>query len=201
MFLVHDASSPTMIFILTPYCQHYLQASMQAHDNDDNPYDPDQPRDRSFSSSGYDGFVDGFPSLNDNDMSPLSRFLHITDPQCATTTSSLQLLMDEIDAAPLSSSNIPAPGPSSSTTQLDFFYHPPVPQLLAELSQCPERYRCPRTSVTPNFIPESRVFRPHEPTTTMLALVTMQPAMAPTMAPTISQSMPAMAPTMAPTIS
>ncbi|KAG1847681.1 hypothetical protein DFJ58DRAFT_730094 [Suillus subalutaceus] len=146
-------------------------------------------------------------------MSPLSRFLHITNPQYATTTSSLpQLLTDEIDAAPLSSSSIPAPGPSSSTSklldagdsihpliprsaQLNSFYNPPVPQLLAESSQHPERYRRPRTSVTPYFIPESRVFRPPEPTTTTVALVTMQPAMAPTMAPTISQSMPAMTPT------
>ncbi|KAG1866754.1 hypothetical protein F4604DRAFT_1928050 [Suillus subluteus] len=186
---------------------------MQAHDNNDNLYFPNQLRDRSFSSSGYDGFVDGFSSLNDNDMSPLSRFLHITNPQYATTTSSLpQLLTDEIDAAPLSSSSIPTPGPSSSTSelldtgdsihpliphsaQLDSFYNPPVPQLLAELSQRPERYRRPRTSVTLYFIPESRLFWPPEPTTTTVALVTMQPAMAPTITPAISQSMPVMAPT------
>ncbi|KAG1854863.1 hypothetical protein F4604DRAFT_1932492 [Suillus subluteus] len=161
----------------------------------------------------YDEFVDGFSSLNDNDMSPLSRFLHITNPQYATTTSSLpQLLTDEIDAAPSSSSSIPAPGPLSSTSelldtgdsihpliphsaQLNSFYHPPVPQLLAESLQHPERYWHPRTSITPYFIPESRVFWPPEPTTTTVALITMQSVMTPTMTPTISQSMPVMTPT------
>ncbi|KAG1831327.1 hypothetical protein EV424DRAFT_1534414 [Suillus variegatus] len=180
---------------------------MQAQDNNDlgDPHFHDQLQDGFFLSSGYDEFTDGITGSNDNDMSPISRFLHITDPQYATTTGLPQSLMDETGAAPSSSSSIPTPGPSSTSkplntgdnihplipysAKLDSFYHPPVPQLLAESSQPehPERQRCPRPSITPYFIPEPRVSRPSQPTTTTAALKTMQPAMAPITIPTAVQ--------------
>ncbi|KAG1820106.1 hypothetical protein EV424DRAFT_1347197 [Suillus variegatus] len=203
MFLARDASSPTVItifFLLTAIV--FSKQSMQAQDNNDlgDPHFHDQLQDGFFLSSGYDEFTDGITGSNDqadNDMSPISRFLHITAPQYTTTTGLPQLLMDETGAAPSSSSSIPTPGPSSTSkpldagdnihplipysAQLDSFYHPPVPQLPAESSQPerPERQRRPRPCITPYFIPEPRVSWPSQPTTTMAALETMQPAMAP----------------------
>jgi hypothetical protein len=225
MFLARDASSPTVITIFfLPTAIVFSKQSMQAQDNDDlgDPHFHDQLQDGFFLSSGYDGFTDGITGSNgkypsqwhtnrsltdqaDNDMSPISRFLHITDPQYATTTGSLPQSLTDEGAAPSSSSSIPTSGPSSTSkpldagdnihpfipysAQLDSFYHPPVPQLPAESSQSehPERQRRPRPSVTPYFIPEPRVSRPSQPTTTTAALETMQPAMAPITIPAAVQ--------------
>ncbi|KAG1875874.1 hypothetical protein C8R48DRAFT_768728 [Suillus tomentosus] len=214
MFLARDASSPTVITIFfLPTAIVFSKQSMQAQDNDDlgDPHFHDQLQDGFFLSSGYDGFTDGITGSNDNDMSPISRFLHITDPQYATTTGSLPQSLTDEGAAPSSSSSIPTSGPSSTSkpldagdnihpfipysAQLDSFYHPPVPQLPAESSQPehPERQRRPRPSVTPYFIPEPRVSRPSQPTTTTAALETMQPAMAPITIPAAVQpAMPAL---------
>ncbi|KAG2066511.1 hypothetical protein BDR04DRAFT_1160180 [Suillus decipiens] len=215
MFLAHDASSSTVITIFfLPTAIVFSKQSMQAQDNNDlgNPHFHDQLQDKFFLSSGYDGFTDGITGSNNNDMSLISRFLHITDPQYMTTTGSLpQSLMDKTGAAPSSSSSIPIPGPSSTSkplntgddihplipysAQLDSFYHLPVPQLPAESSQpeCPERQRRPQPSVTPYFIPEPRVSWSSQPTTTMAALKTMQPVMAPITIPAAVQpAMPAL---------
>ncbi|KAG2123243.1 hypothetical protein DEU56DRAFT_917552 [Suillus clintonianus] len=54
-------------------------------------------------------YADRNPNLNDDEGDPLSRFLRMTDPQYATTTSSLKSLTSEMDAPP--------PTPSSSTLE------------------------------------------------------------------------------------
>ncbi|KAG2130429.1 uncharacterized protein EDB93DRAFT_1255911 [Suillus bovinus] len=209
MFLARDASSPTVITIFFfPTAILFSKQSMQAQDNDDlgNPHFHNQLRDEFFLSSGYDEFTDGITSLNNNVMSPISRFLHITDPQYMTTTGSLpQSLTDEIDAAPSSSSSIPIPGPSSASNplnagdnihslipysaQLDSFYHPPVPQLPAELVSQPSQPTSTMAALDTmqHFIPEPRVSQPSQPTTTTAALNTMQPMMPPTTIPAAVQ--------------
>ncbi|KAG2111475.1 hypothetical protein DEU56DRAFT_762182, partial [Suillus clintonianus] len=122
----------------------------------------------------------------------------MTDPQYATTTSSLKSLTSEMDAPPPTPSSstlepldagdgvypyattnslqlltpemdAPPPAPSSSTSKpLDA--GDDVYPMLAGSSQHPERNHRPRPSFTPYFIPEPRVLRPPEPTAPMAAL-------------------------------
>ncbi|KAG2110106.1 hypothetical protein DEU56DRAFT_762356 [Suillus clintonianus] len=87
-----------------------FQQSMQPPDDNEYPHFPGQLQDR-FSLSDY---ADRNPNLNDqleadDEGDPLSRFLCMTDPQYAMTTSSLKSLTSEMDAPP--------PTPSSSTLE------------------------------------------------------------------------------------
>ncbi|KAG2129439.1 hypothetical protein DEU56DRAFT_915157 [Suillus clintonianus] len=61
---------------------------MQARDNDEYSYFPGQPQDGMFSFADYGEDADRNTSTNDDDKSPLSRFLRMTDPQYAMPTSS-----------------------------------------------------------------------------------------------------------------
>ncbi|KAG2145803.1 hypothetical protein DEU56DRAFT_753880 [Suillus clintonianus] len=109
-FCLHSPSVIHITLLMIRTASICFQQSMQPPDDNEYPHFPGQLQDR-FSLSDY---ADRNPNLNDqleadDEGDPLSRFLCMTDPQYATTTSSLKLLTSEMDAPP--------PTPSFSTLE------------------------------------------------------------------------------------
>ncbi|KAG2129637.1 hypothetical protein DEU56DRAFT_758132, partial [Suillus clintonianus] len=147
-----------------------LIQSMQPPDDNEYPHFPGQLQDR-FSLSDY---ADRNPNLNDqleadDEGDPLSRFLRMTDPQYATTTSSLKSLTSEMDAPP--------PTPSSSTLEPldagDGVYPYATTNSLQLLTPRwmlhPPRHLAPANHLMP-VMTSTLVLRPPEPTAPMAAL-------------------------------